>query len=87
MKDFEVYLIISSLMIIMLILLSVRRRAILERQKLILSAVSSETHSTSSPVSKCGRKNKCDGGCRKRNKLPCGCENKCNKNVKSGKII
>jgi hypothetical protein len=90
MKDFEVYLLISSLMIIMFMLLSIRRKAILERQKLVLSALSvlsSEAHSISSPVSKCGGKkyklpcgckNKCNGGCRKKYKLPCGCKNKCN---------
>ena len=68
MKDFEVYLIISSLMIIMFMLLSIRRRSILERQQLVLSALSSETHSNYSPVSKCGGK---------KYKLPCGCKNKC----------
>ena len=76
MKDFEVYLIISSLMMIMIMLLSIRRRAILERQKLVLSALSSETHSTSSPVLKCGGK---------KYKLPCGCKNKCSRKCRKWK--
>ena len=94
MKDFEVYLIISSLMMIMFMLLSIRRRAILERQQLVLSALSSETHSNYSPVSKCGGKkyklpcgckNKCSGECRKKYKLPCGCKNKCSRKCRKWK--
>ena len=85
MKDFEVYLIISSLMMIMFMLLSIRRRAILERQKIALASVVSAHNSPTSPSSpsKCNKvkiinnlpvKNKCTGGCK--NKCSGGCRRK-----------